>query len=319
MGSNTTTDAPSRKSVIERHPDGWLIAPKKEGGLELVAEKSNALVLLYVIAMKTRITNHPNSRNLKKGQAHVAGHRECGLEPKEYRVAADYLVARGYVRRFKKEETGANRGTVFEIINTAIFDVNLGDKGEQSDEQSGDQGADAGRSRGDQGAIRIEGKALHNPHEQRAKPPFEPTGQELENLEHQKPESSKLRPASKLSEDDSAEDYIKQRAARIGFHGEELMRVPEGIERPWITYAWLRDLYGELGSKMGENGRRGNWFDSFIGQWIARAHPPKGKPLVFRQVWDDTLNAHKEGRIKVSLGAHANDYWLQLGKGKQAV
>lgn len=168
----------------------------------------------------------------------------------------------------------------------------------------------------EQPTSRVNVKPSPEARKQRAKPPSVATLPDLDVPDLERSDPSKLRnskssPNSKLS----AVNYIRENAAGIRFHDDELSRVPSMIEKRVICYAWLLALWKKHGAHMGEKGRSGNWFESFIAQWMERAHE---KPGIFRMVWEDTLNAHKEGRIKVSLGAHANDYWLRLEKGKKA-
>jgi hypothetical protein len=207
------------------------------------------------------------------------------------------------VKRFTKKETGASKGTVFEIINTAIFDVNIGDKGEQS----GDQGADAGRSRGDQGAIKGDEKPPQNPHEQRAEPPSAPTGQDLKNLKPQKSESSKL-----IGSKREGSDFKGRKPRRLD--DDELRDCP--VFRDHAHFEdWLFSIEEKYTTPRMGVGTEATWRESFGGTlWVCYQKDRAS----FVAAWNEILyrlrpenESNPETRIR-RIGAAFFDYFQTI-------
>lgn len=105
----------------------------------------DAFALMVVIALRARYTEGPHANGLERGQAWIGDWKDTGFSSeKSYRTAKKVLEKLGYVA-FKGASTGANRGTVATIMNSRVFDLFYGDRGEQTGGQVGERGASEGR------------------------------------------------------------------------------------------------------------------------------------------------------------------------------
>ena len=99
--------------------------------MELLAANKNAFILLYVIAWRARRTNAFNQHNLIIREAFLGDFKDCGLTESEYRTAKKYLDKHQFAT-FRP----TSKGTIATLINKGVFDVNLEDDDDQSDEQT---------------------------------------------------------------------------------------------------------------------------------------------------------------------------------------
>ncbi|UCE07357.1 MAG: hypothetical protein JSW07_04815, partial [bacterium] len=109
---------------------------KNKETMELLTNAPNAFMLLTQIALRAKRTNDFNVYGLTVGQALVGDYKSIGLTEKKYRNAKAKLEAWGFAT-FK----GTNKGTIANVINSRVFDIN---------EEGG--GRTKGRTRGEQGA-----------------------------------------------------------------------------------------------------------------------------------------------------------------------
>jgi len=86
-----------------------------------------AFMLLTIIALRAKRTEHFNHKNLKKGQAFVGDHESIGLSRNQYRLALKKLKKWGFITI-----KTTNRGTIVTLCNCEVFDVNMED-GQPSD------------------------------------------------------------------------------------------------------------------------------------------------------------------------------------------
>ena len=86
---------------------------------ELIKSAPNAFLLLTQIALRAKRTNDFNVHGLKSGQALVGDYKSIGLTERKYRTAKAQLETWGFAT-FK----GTNKGTIANLINSSVFDIN---------------------------------------------------------------------------------------------------------------------------------------------------------------------------------------------------
>ena len=86
---------------------------------ELLKSAPNAFLLLTQIALRAKRTNDFNVHGLKIGQALVGDYKSIGLTERKYRTAKAQLETWGFAT-FK----GTNKGTIANLINSRVFDIN---------------------------------------------------------------------------------------------------------------------------------------------------------------------------------------------------
>ena len=122
-----------KKASIYKYP--YFAAMRSEESMELLAANKNALVLLYVIAWRARRTNEFNRHGLKIGEAFIGDYKEYGMTEREYRTAKAFLKKNGFATF-----NSTSKGTIATITNADIFDVNLEEGDDHSDElRTGDR------------------------------------------------------------------------------------------------------------------------------------------------------------------------------------
>jgi len=92
---------------------------KNEDTMELLVNAPNAFTLLYQIASRAKRTNGYSVHGLETGQAFIGDYKSIGLTERKYRTAKG-LLERGGFATFK----GTNKGTIANLINTRVFDIN---------------------------------------------------------------------------------------------------------------------------------------------------------------------------------------------------
>jgi len=97
---------------------------KNKESMELLTNAPNAFLLLTQIALRAKRTNDFNVHGLTIGQALVGDYKSIGLTEQRYRAAKAQLQSWGFAT-FK----GTNKGTIANLINTRVFDIN--EEGEQ--------------------------------------------------------------------------------------------------------------------------------------------------------------------------------------------
>jgi hypothetical protein len=103
----------------------------------------SAFLLLCQIVRRARWKDCP-IMHLKAGEAFIGDWKKAGLRsPKAYEVAKKRLEMCGLVR-FQ----GGNRGTRATILDSTIFSINEGAKGERTDKRAGSKGGADGEQRG---------------------------------------------------------------------------------------------------------------------------------------------------------------------------
>jgi hypothetical protein len=142
-----------------------------EAAIQFAIKYKNAFVLLMIIAERARRENgHPDGLTI--GQCHLGSHKNYGMTDKEYRYSKKILVEHGLIKiiltsrtRKKAEQTkklfestfGANEGaneptttgTLVELCNSTVWDINSDDCNHQKGERRGEPGANEGRMKGD--------------------------------------------------------------------------------------------------------------------------------------------------------------------------
>lgn len=101
--------------------------------LELI-KKPKVWAVLSLIALRTRRTPSLSKSDPQMGEAFIGDLEACGLTESEYRTAKRWLRSRGIVT-FKN----TNKGTIARLVDTSIFDVNLGQIDGQGDGQMTDR------------------------------------------------------------------------------------------------------------------------------------------------------------------------------------
>jgi hypothetical protein len=86
---------------------------------ELLKNAPNAFLLLTQIALRAKRTKGFNVQGLTMGQALVGDYKSIGLTEQKYRTAKAQLETWGFAT-FK----GTNKGTIANLINSRIFDIN---------------------------------------------------------------------------------------------------------------------------------------------------------------------------------------------------
>jgi hypothetical protein len=97
---------------------------KNKDTTELSTKAPNAFLLLTQIALRAKRTNDFNVHGLTTGQALVGDYKTIGLTERKYRTAKAQLESWGFAT-FK----GTNKGTIANLINTKIYDINEDGKG----------------------------------------------------------------------------------------------------------------------------------------------------------------------------------------------
>jgi hypothetical protein len=97
---------------------------KNKETMELATNAPNAFLLLLQIAWRAKRTNDFNAHGLTIGQALVGDYKSIGLTEQRYRTAKGLLETWGFAT-FK----GTNKGTVANLINSRVFDINEEGKG----------------------------------------------------------------------------------------------------------------------------------------------------------------------------------------------
>lgn len=142
-----------------------------KAAIEFAIKYKNAFVLLMIIAERARRENgYPDGLTI--GQCHLGNHKSYDMTEKEYRYAKKILVEQGLIKiivtnrtRKKASQTqklfettfGANggateittTGTVVELCNSEVWDINSEDSNHQKGDRKGDRGATEGRLKGD--------------------------------------------------------------------------------------------------------------------------------------------------------------------------
>lgn len=146
-----------------------------EEALHLARKHKNAFILLMFIAnMARRENGHPDG--LTVGQCHLGNYKSYGLTEKEYRTAKKVLVDRGHIKiietcRTRKNEKNSKStlnlqnckktaneratrvtttGTLVELCDTTIYDINSEVDNHLKGDRKGDRGATEGRPKGDE-------------------------------------------------------------------------------------------------------------------------------------------------------------------------
>lgn len=135
--------------IARRHPQGFIVAPRGDTGLELLRTNRNAFALLYVIAMRARWRGGFNQHGLGPGQAFIGDWRSYGMTQREYRTAKALLQAHQFAT-FK----ATNKGTIATLISTEVFDVGA----QLNDDQTDRQPASRRLASGEQATTNGEGK-----------------------------------------------------------------------------------------------------------------------------------------------------------------
>jgi hypothetical protein len=97
---------------------------KNKETMELATNAPNAFLLLLQIAWRAKRTNGFNTHGLTIGQALIGDYKTIGLTEQKYRTAKGLLETWGFAT-FK----GTNKGTIANLINTKIYDINEDGKG----------------------------------------------------------------------------------------------------------------------------------------------------------------------------------------------
>jgi hypothetical protein len=92
---------------------------KNKESMEILTNAPNAFLLLTQIALRAKRTNDFNVHGLTIGQALVGDYQSIGLTEQRYRTAKAQLQSWGFVT-FK----GTNKGTIANLINSRVFDIN---------------------------------------------------------------------------------------------------------------------------------------------------------------------------------------------------
>lgn len=148
--------------------------PSKEA-LHLARKHPNAFILLMFIANRARrISGDPDGYDI--GQCHIGDHNEFGLTEKEYRTAKKILTERNHIKiietcRTRKSKSRpssdkkienrenwateratrtATYGTLVELCNSGIWDINPEDLNHLKGDRKDDRGATEGRPKGDE-------------------------------------------------------------------------------------------------------------------------------------------------------------------------
>ncbi len=139
--------------------------------IKFAIQYKNAFVLLMIIAERARRFNG-DPDGLTIGQCHLGSHKNYGMTEKEYRYAKKVLVDQGLIKivvtnrtRKKAEQTkklfestfgatvGATEltttGTIVELLNSSVWDINSDDGNQDKGDRKGDRGATEGRLKGD--------------------------------------------------------------------------------------------------------------------------------------------------------------------------
>lgn len=142
-----------------------------ESAMKFAIKYKNAFILLLVIAESARRTNG-SPDGLTVGQCHLGNHKNYGMTEKEYRYAKQVLVDQGLIKivvtnrtRKKGKQTqklfeqanGATErateptttGTLVELCNSDVWDINSDASNQQKGDRNGDPGATEGRLKGD--------------------------------------------------------------------------------------------------------------------------------------------------------------------------
>ncbi len=97
---------------------------KNKETVELITNAPNAFLLLTQIALRAKRTNGFSVHGLSMGQALVGDYKSIGLTERKYRTAKALLETCGFAT-FK----GTNKGTIANLINSRVFDINKECKG----------------------------------------------------------------------------------------------------------------------------------------------------------------------------------------------
>ena len=109
---------------------------KNKETMELATNAPNAFLLLLQIAWRAKRTNGFNAHGLTIGQALVGDYESIGLTERKYRTAKALLETWGFAT-FK----GTNKGTIANLINTRVFDINEEHEGRTKGRTRGEPGA----------------------------------------------------------------------------------------------------------------------------------------------------------------------------------
>jgi len=144
-----------------------------KAALEFALKYKNAFILLLIIAERARRTNG-DPDGLTIGQCHLGNHKSYEMTEKEYRYAKQILIEQGLIKiiltnRTRKKckrriflnsensENGATErateitttGTLVELCNSDVWDINSEDTNQSKGDRKGDLGATEGRLKGD--------------------------------------------------------------------------------------------------------------------------------------------------------------------------
>jgi hypothetical protein len=112
---------------------GYIKFMRSEETVELV-RRPHEFTLLALISMRARRTCSFSTINLEPGEALIGDFQSCGMTEQKYRTAKRNLEKWGFITT-----RSTNRGTIAKLENSGIFDINMQEGNEQTNEQATDK------------------------------------------------------------------------------------------------------------------------------------------------------------------------------------